>query len=202
MQEEKDDKHCHQSSKCFPCITFSAEDMQIKGKHNKPLYYIGYIGSSEVSRIHVDPWSHWALCPVGSCSTWGFPPIDWTLHRLSYMVSMPMVRVRWVISSSDIRSVIWSLKWRVMSSMLTCLTTCSWDDHDSGNEADTKLEPEEEYLWKINSLEMSVHKLDFDAIANVEGEWFINKNLDLTYFSVFAYRQTPVLMYIVTLGRQ
>ena len=28
--------------------------MQIKGKHDRPLYYTGYIGSSEVSRIQVD----------------------------------------------------------------------------------------------------------------------------------------------------
>ena len=40
---------------------------------------------------------------------------------------------------------------------------------DSGNGADT--EPEEhEYLWKINSLVMSIDKLDFNTTANVEGE--------------------------------
>ena len=28
--------------------------MQVKGKHNRPLYFTGYIGSSEVSHIQVD----------------------------------------------------------------------------------------------------------------------------------------------------
>ena len=44
---------------------------------------------------------------------------------------------------------------------------------------------------------MSIDKLGFDTTANIEGEWFINKNLDLSYFSVFAsdsVPQIPVLM--------
>jgi len=44
---------------------------------------------------------------------------------------------------------------------------------------------------------MSIDKLNFNIIANVEGEWFINENLDLAYLSVLAsdlYRQTLVLM--------
>jgi len=28
--------------------------MQVKGKYDRPLYYTGYIGSSEVSHIQVD----------------------------------------------------------------------------------------------------------------------------------------------------
>jgi len=28
--------------------------MQVKGKYDRPLYYTGYIGSSEVNRIEVD----------------------------------------------------------------------------------------------------------------------------------------------------
>jgi len=54
---EEDDGHCHQASRRSLCITFSLEDMQIKGKHDRALYYIGYIGSSKVSR---------ALWPAGS----------------------------------------------------------------------------------------------------------------------------------------
>jgi len=54
---EEDDNHCHHTSKQFPCITCTPEDMQVKGKYNRPLYYTGYIGSSEVSRIQVNPGS-------------------------------------------------------------------------------------------------------------------------------------------------
>ena len=38
---------------------------------------------------------------------------------------------------------------------------------------------------------MSIDKLDFNTTANVEGEWFINEDLDLTYFSAFALNFLP-----------
>jgi len=37
--------------------------MQVKGKHDRPLYYTGYIGSSKVSHIHVDPGSALNIMP-------------------------------------------------------------------------------------------------------------------------------------------
>jgi len=46
--EEEDEVHYLQTSKRFPCITFIPDDMQIKEKHNRPMYYTGYIRSSEV----------------------------------------------------------------------------------------------------------------------------------------------------------
>jgi len=51
---EEDGNHCHHTSKQSPCITFTQEDMQVKGKHDRPIYYTGYIGSSKVSRIQVN----------------------------------------------------------------------------------------------------------------------------------------------------
>ena len=64
------------------------------------------------------------------------------------------------------------------------------EEPDPGNEAD--MEPEEnECLWVINSLVTSVDKLNFDTIANVENEWFINEDLNLAYFSVFASDSIP-----------
>ena len=65
------------------------------------------------------------------------------------------------------------------------------EEPDSDNEADTELE-EDECLWKINSIVTSIDKLDFDTTTNVEGEWFINENLDLAYFSTFAFDFVPV----------
>ena len=38
---------------------------------------------------------------------------------------------------------------------------------------------------------MSIDKLDFNTTANVEGEWFINENLDLAYFFAFASDSVP-----------
>ena len=53
-------------------------------------------------------------------------------------------------------------------------------------------EPEEdECLWEINPLVTSIKKLDFDTTAKVESEWFINEDLYLTYFSVFASYFVP-----------
>ena len=53
------------------------------------------------------------------------------------------------------------------------------EDHDSGNEADTEPEPEEECLWVLNPLVTSIDKLNFNNIADIEGEWIINEDLDL-----------------------
>jgi len=63
--------------------------------------------------------------------------------------------------------------------------------HDSGNEADTEPDLEEECLWEINPLVTSVDKHDLNNTANVEGEWFINKNLNLAYFSALASDSVP-----------
>ena len=61
---------------------------------------------------------------------------------------------------------------------------------NSGNEAD--VEPEvEEYLWELNPLVTSVSKLDVNNTANDVGEWYINEELDLAYFSVFASDSVP-----------
>jgi len=70
------------------------------------------------------------------------------------------------------------------------------EEPDSGNKADMEPE-EEEYLWEINSLVTSIDKLDFSTTVNVEGEWFINENLDLAYFLhllLILYHQTLVLI--------
>jgi len=52
--------------------------MQIKGKHDRPLYYTGYIGSSEVSSIQVDLGSALSIMPRGVMQHLGIPT-----HRLS-----------------------------------------------------------------------------------------------------------------------
>ena len=64
------------------------------------------------------------------------------------------------------------------------------EEPDSDNKADT--DPKEnECLGEINSLVTSIDKLNFDTIVNVEGECFINENLDLTYLSTFASDSVP-----------
>jgi len=41
------------------------------------------------------------------------------------------------------------------------------------------------------SLVTSIDKLDVDATANAESEWFINEDLDLAYFFAFASDSVP-----------
>jgi len=43
----------------------------------------------------------------------------------------------------------------------------------------------------LNPLETSVNKLDVNNINNDVGEWYINKELDLAYFFVFASDSVP-----------
>ena len=62
----------------------------------------------------------------------------------------------------------------------------SLEDSDSGNESNTKPEPEDECLWKLNPLVMGIDKLDFNNTTNDVGEWYINENLDLVYLSALA----------------
>jgi len=69
------------------------------------------------------------------------------------------------------------------------------EEPDSSNEANTEPK-EEECLWKINPLIMSIDKPDFNTTAKIKSEWFINENLDMAYFSSFAsdlYRQRLIL---------
>ena len=52
--------------------------MQIRRKHDRPMYYTGYIGSSEVDRIQVDPGSALSIMPRRVLKHLGIPA-----HRLS-----------------------------------------------------------------------------------------------------------------------
>jgi len=76
--EEEAKGHCLQTSKRFSCITFTPDDMQIKGKQERPLHYTGYIGSFEVSRIQVAPECALNIMPRRVMQHLGIPT-----HRLS-----------------------------------------------------------------------------------------------------------------------
>jgi len=61
---------------------------------------------------------------------------------------------------------------------------------DSGNKADT--EPKkEECMWELDPLVMSIKKRDVNNTANDVGGWYINEDLNLTYFSVLASDSVP-----------
>src|SRR3954467_2405005 len=45
------------------CISFSDEDLQVRGMHDRPLYFTGYIGSTLITRIQVDQGSALSIMP-------------------------------------------------------------------------------------------------------------------------------------------
>ena len=65
------------------------------------------------------------------------------------------------------------------------------EEPNSDNESDTEPEVKEKYFWKLNPLATSINKLNVNNPANDEGEWYINEELDLTYFFVFASDSMP-----------
>ena len=46
-------------------------------------------------------------------------------------------------------------------------------------------------MWELNPLVMSINKLDVNNTANDIDEWYINEELDLAYFSMFASDSVP-----------
>jgi len=60
------------------------------------------------------------------------------------------------------------------------------EEPDSGNEADVEPEAKEECLWELNPLATSINKLNVNNTTNDVGEWHINEELSLAYFSVFV----------------
>ena len=75
------------------------------------------------------------------------------------------------------------------------------EELDSGNEADIEPEAEEEYLWELNPLITIINKFHVNNTANDVGEWYINEELDLVYFSMFAFDSVPSVT-SMTPGRQ
>ena len=62
----------------FPMHHILSGGYEIKGRHNRPLYYTRYIGSSEVSRIQVDLGSALSIMP-----RWVMQHVEIPTHRLS-----------------------------------------------------------------------------------------------------------------------
>ena len=55
---------CHHLQSKVPAIVFTAEDMLLKdNKHDRPLYYTRYIGSTCIERVQVDPGSALRIIP-------------------------------------------------------------------------------------------------------------------------------------------
>jgi len=73
--------------------------MQIKGKHDRPLYYTGYIGSSEVSGIQVGPefalsiMARWVMQHMG-IPTHRLSATQTTIYGFNANVTHPMEKIK------------------------------------------------------------------------------------------------------------
>jgi len=245
--EEEDEKNCLHASRHVPCITFTPDDIQVKGNYNMPLCFTGYIRSSEMSCIQVDPRSILSIMPRRIMQHLGIPT-----HRLSTTQTTvygfnangmrPMRKIKFKCQIGDLRfevtcyvidtdtsynlllrrpwihhnSIVPSTLHQVMkyvdgdgkvrtfkgvdnyfTDSLLYQDSLEIDENsqpeelDSGNEADVEPEAEEEFLWELNPLVTSVNKLNVNNTVNDVGEWYINEELDLLYFSMFASDSVP-----------
>ena len=71
--QKEDEEDCLHTSQHAPYIIFAPDDMHVRGKHDRPLYFTGYIGSSEVRRIQVDPGSVLSIMPHRVMQHLGIP---------------------------------------------------------------------------------------------------------------------------------
>src|SRR3954466_14775933 len=71
-----DEPHSLNVSRVPTDILFTPEDMQVQGRHARPLYFTGSIGSTEITRIQVDPGSALSIMPRRVMEHLSILPID------------------------------------------------------------------------------------------------------------------------------
>src|SRR5436853_2139741 len=90
-------------------IVFTPEDMQIQGKHDRPLYFTGYIGSTEITRIQVDPGSALSIMPRPvmehlSIPTHRLSATDTNIFGFNANSTRPMGKIRLRCQIGDLKS--------------------------------------------------------------------------------------------------
>ena len=78
----------HVQSKVL-AMTFTAEDMLLKdNNHDRPMYYTGYIGSTYIEKVQIDPGSALSIIPKGSSTSLGYRFISYLQQLLRYTILM------------------------------------------------------------------------------------------------------------------
>ena len=96
---------CHHVQSKVPAITFTAEDMLLKdNKHARPLYYTGYIGSTCIERIQVDPGSTLSIIPKRLIYFLGIPLYQLFATTTTIYSLMQGVVTHWEIFDSIVES--------------------------------------------------------------------------------------------------
>ncbi|ONK72755.1 uncharacterized protein A4U43_C04F22830 [Asparagus officinalis] len=107
--EDQSCLQCLQAAGSLPCISFTQEDMQVKHKHDRPLYYTGYIRSSEISRVQVDPGSALSIMPYRVMQVLGIPmhrlhATQTTIFRFNANSTRPLGKIKLRCQIGDLRS--------------------------------------------------------------------------------------------------
>ena len=107
-EEENEETGLH-ASQHIPCITYTPDDTQVKGKHDRPLYFIGYIGSSEVSHIQVAPRSMLRIMLHRVMQHLGIPThrlstTQTTIYGFNANGTRPMGKIKLKCQIADLRS--------------------------------------------------------------------------------------------------
>ena len=85
------------------------DDMQVKEKYDRPLYFTGYIGSSKVSRIQVDSGSTLSIMPRRVMQHLGIlthqlSTIKTTIYGFNANGTCPMGKIKFKCQIRDLRS--------------------------------------------------------------------------------------------------
>ena len=107
--EDEDDGHCFQTSKHFPHITFTSNNMQIKRKHDRPLYFTWYIRSFEVNCIQVNSGSTLSIMPRSMMQYLGIfthrlSTTQTTIDGFNANCTRPMGKIKLRCQIGDLRS--------------------------------------------------------------------------------------------------
>ena len=106
---EEHEEDCLHASQYVPCITFTPDDMQVKGKHDRLLYFTGYIGSSEVSCIQVDLGSTLSIMSRRVMHLLGIPTYrlsatQTTIYGFNANGTRPMGKIKLKCQIGDLKS--------------------------------------------------------------------------------------------------
>ena len=107
--QEEHEEDCLHASQHVPRIAFTRGDMHAKGKHDRPLYFTGHIGSSEVSCIQVDPGSTLSILPRRVMQHLGIPThrlsaTQITIYGFNANCMRPMGKIKLKCQIGDLRS--------------------------------------------------------------------------------------------------
>src|SRR4051812_34044045 len=95
---------------CVPTdIVFTPEDMQVQGRHARPLYFTGYIGSTEITCIQVDPGSALSIMPRRvmehlSIHAHRLSATDTNIFRFNANSTRPMGKIKLRCQIGDLKS--------------------------------------------------------------------------------------------------